>query len=316
MEEIGKSQSICFNLNTSRRSMASKTWLSFAIVLVASVLSNNLFGQAVDLEKLHWIHGSANCSENKDPGLQVLKFNETTYILRQNKCLNYEAPFLYLFIGREKALLVDTGAEAPDDSFPLYETVRKILSTGKGMLPLLVIHSHGHGDHNAGDGQFTNKAGVELVPPTKEAIVKFFQLNNWPDDEAELDLGQRKLTIIPIPGHDVLSVAIYDPQTKWLLTGDSIYPGRLYVRDGAAFCGSIARLTKFANEHAVTYLMGNHIEMTTTKGVDYPTGTTYQPEEHVLPLGLSVIKELSTACERMQNKIVYEVHDSFIIVPK
>jgi len=273
--------------------------------------------QSLDLEKQKWIHGSDPCSQNTDPGLQVVQYNATTYILRQNKCLNYEAPFLYLFIGSEKALLVDTGAEAPDASFPLFETVTNILKKKDGAsLPLIVIHSHGHGDHHAGDHQFVDKVNVRLVPPVKDSIVAFFKLKPWPTSQTLFDLGKRKVTIIPIPGHDELSVAIYDDTTHWLLTGDTIYPGRLYVRDGGAFRSSIVRLHSFSKTHPVSYLMGNHIEMTTTPGIDYPTGTTYQPKEHALPMGLNVLEELYKSCERMGDNIVYEVHDDFIIVPK
>ena len=290
--------------------------IKYIILVGTHFFSVVAFAQKIDLEKQLWIHGSLNCGQNKEGGLQVLKYDQTTYIMRQNKCLNYEAPFLYLFIGSSKAVLVDTGAET-DESFPLYESVRKILTNKSGkMLPLLVVHSHGHGDHHAGDLQFKNKPNVELIPPTKKETVDFFHLNTWPNDEAHFDLGQRELVIIPIPGHDEMSIAIYDPQTQWLLTGDTIYPGRLYVRDVRAFCSSIERLNAFSNEHPVRYLMGNHVEMTRTKGVDYPTGTTYQPEEHTLPLGLTVLSELSVACERIVNKFVSEIHDDFIIVPK
>jgi hypothetical protein len=100
--------------------MGHKSVLSLLVfVLTATGFSITLFAQVTDLEKQSWIHGSANCTENNEPGLQILKFNETTYILRQNKCLNYEAPFLYLFVGTNRALLVDTGAEALTDLFPL-----------------------------------------------------------------------------------------------------------------------------------------------------------------------------------------------------
>jgi hydroxyacylglutathione hydrolase len=255
------------------------TTIAWRLVPVLIIFKLPLFAQGVDLEKQTWIHGSLNCSQNKDEGLQVVKYNEATYLLRQNKCLHYEAPFIYLFIGSEKAVLIDTGAEAQDQLFPLYETVKKILTGKNGkVLPLVVIHSHGHSDHHSGDHQFNNKAGVQVVPPTKDAIVQFFHLKNWPDDEANFNLGQRELTIIPIPGHDVMSIAIYDPLTQWLMTGDTVYPGRLYVRDVHAFCSSITRLKRFSNTHPVKYLMGTHIEMTKTKGVDYPMGTTYQPD--------------------------------------
>src|SRR5688572_24279086 len=291
--------------------------VKYLIMVGIHFFSIAAFAQEIDLEKRSWIHGSLNCAQNKDAGLQVVKYDETTYIMRQNKCLNYEAPFLYLFIGSSKALLVDTGAESTDESFPLYESVRKILTNKSGkMLPLVVVHSHGHGDHKAGDYQFKNKPNVELIPPTKKGIVDFFRLSNWPNDTKHFDLGRRELVIIPIPGHDEMSIAIYDPQTQWLLTGDTIYPGRLYVRDVRAFCSSISRLNDFSKAHPVRYLMGNHIEMTRTKGVDYPIGTTYQPEEHLLPLELTTLRELAVACERIVNKFVLEIHDDFIIVPK
>ena len=41
-----------------------------------------------------------------------------------------------------------------------------------------------------------------------------------------IDLGDRIIDVIPIPGHDVLSLAYYDRQTGILLTGDGLYPGR------------------------------------------------------------------------------------------
>lgn len=294
----------------------AKSQITTLTIFISLLLSTASLSQNIDLEKQSWIHGSLNCNQNKDPGLQVLKYNQTTYILRQNKCLNYEAPFIYLFIGSTRALLVDTGAEAPDQSFPLYETVRKILTRNGKMLPLVIVHSHGHGDHNAGDYQFKNKPDVELIPPSKKAVVEFFQLKHWPEDEAHFDLGQREITVIPIPGHDELSIAIYDAHTRWLLTGDTIYPGRLYVRDVEAFCGSIRRLKNFSSVHSISYLMGNHIEMTRTKGVDYPTGTMYQPEEHSLPLKPEVLEELSAACKRIRQNFVREIHDDFIIVPR
>ena len=298
---------------------ARSKWFIMTVMAMLSwlILGFSLYGQGVDLEKQAWIHGSLNCSQNKDAGLQVLKYNETTYIIRQSKCLNFEAPFIYLFIGSARALLLDTGAEAPEVSFPLYETIKKILTNKNGkMLPLFVVHSHGHGDHRAGDQQFRNKPGVHLVPPSKKATIDFFQLKGWPNAEAKFDIGQREIIVIPIPGHDEMSIALYDPQTQWLLTGDTVYPGRLYVRDVEAFCSSMARLKNFTIGHPVKYLMGNHIEMTRTKGVDYPMGTTYQPEEHPLPLGVAVLDEISVACERIQQKFVKEIYDDFIIVPR
>jgi len=278
-------------------------------------ITTHSFAQ-VDLEKVKWIHGSLDCSQNKDPFAQVVQYDSNTYVIRQNKCLNYEAPFLYLFIGDDAALLVDTGAKT-DLSFPLYDLIAEILknrkNTLKDPLPLKVIHSHGHGDHKANDFQFLNKPGVELVNADLSSLVQFFHFKNWANDLVNYNLGHRELTVIPITGHDLISIAIYDSKTKWLLTGDTVYPGRLYVRDWPAFKSSIDRLINFCKHHLVSWLMGNHIEMTDQSGVDYPTGTTYQPHEHMLPLRPDVLSEIRNASKGMKTTPVRDVHADFII---
>ena len=57
-----------------------------------------------------WIHGSVCAAKNTDPRIQVLAYNEDTYIMRENPCVNWEAPFTYLLFGNHGALLIDTGA--------------------------------------------------------------------------------------------------------------------------------------------------------------------------------------------------------------
>ena len=60
--------------------------------------------------QVSWMHGSSSCAQNNDPELQVHAYNDSTYILRQNKCRTFEAPFVYLLLGQQSALLLDTGA--------------------------------------------------------------------------------------------------------------------------------------------------------------------------------------------------------------
>ncbi len=273
----------------------------------------------VDLEKVKWIHGAADCQGNSDPHIQVVQYDNETWLFRQNKCDHYEAPFMYLFLGGTKALLVDTGAKTASESFPLYDTVSRILSAKERLegrtISLAVIHTHSHGDHIAGDYQFRNKPHVMLVGPTRDSISSFFHLQRWPEQQVLYDLGHRKMTIIPIPGHDQTSVAIYDEQTQWLLTGDTVYPGRLYVRDWPAYKTSINRLIQFCEKINVSWLMGNHIEMSNVNGVDYPLGSKFQPDEHLLPMKAVVLQELYQACLKMGDHPTREVHDDFIIEP-
>jgi len=88
-----------------------------------------------------------------------------------------------------------------------------------------------------------------------------------------------------------------------LLTGDTFYPGRLYVRDTAAFAVSIDRLARFTRSHDVAHLLGAHIEQTRTPFRDYPQGTVDQPDEHVLALGRAELFELDSVVKTMRGRM-------------
>jgi hydroxyacylglutathione hydrolase len=274
--------------------------------------------EAIDLTAQNWIHGSENCKENIDPPIQVVKYNSNTWVLRQNKCTNYEAPFMFLFIGEDKALLMDTGATEEEDIFPLYKTVNKIIndwSEKNGKVELIVAHTHKHGDHFAADGQFEGKPNTTVIGLEVDDLKNFYDISNWPEEIVDFDLGNRLMKIIPIPGHQASSIAVYDKSTKILLTGDTFYPGRLYVKDWNTFKMSIERLVKFTDNNEISTILGNHIEMTQTPGVDYPMETIYQPKEHRLPLGIRQLQELSIALTKLGNQPTRGIYDSFIIHP-
>lgn len=272
------------------------------------------------LENENWIHGSEDCSTNTDSLIQVVRYNEDTWILRQNKCVHYEAPFMFLFIGNKKALLVDTGATVGENSFPLYQTVNAIITDWqvrhKNTLQLIVVHTHGHHDHIAGDEQFIGKANTTVIGPDVEDLKKFFAIQHWSTDNGSVELGGRLVEILPIPGHQRASIAFYDQSSRLFLTGDTFYPGRLYVDDWTAFKHSIAKLLEFAEHHEISYILGNHIEMSASPGVDYPTGATFQPDEHKLPLAIEDLRTLHAALTKLGDTPVREVHDKFIISPK
>jgi glyoxylase-like metal-dependent hydrolase (beta-lactamase superfamily II) len=108
---------------------------------------------------VHWIHGSESAKHNTDPDIHVHWYDEYTVILRQNMAINYEAPFMFLLFGGARAVLIDTGATASPDYFPLRIVIDSLVTEWlarhpRNDYPLLVLHSHSHGDHVAGDGQF------------------------------------------------------------------------------------------------------------------------------------------------------------------
>jgi hydroxyacylglutathione hydrolase len=224
------------------------------IAALALVLLFAQSGLGTELVDRRWIHGSADCDDNRDPAIEVFRFSETTYILRQNKCINFEAPFIYVLFGQRTVFVQDTGATAEPEQFALYDTIQKLVRERAAAqsgteLRMLVTHSHSHGDHTAADAQFRDKPGLMLVEPDAEAVRRYFGFTRWPAGEARIDLGGRELIVLPIPGHQAESVAIYDSQTGWLLTGDTVYPGRLYVNDWNDYRASIRKLVEFSKTH-------------------------------------------------------------------
>ncbi|OUS30725.1 MBL fold metallo-hydrolase [Thalassotalea sp. 42_200_T64] len=275
--------------------------------------------EASPLQQKQWLHGSADCLLNKQQPIDIFRFDQSSYILRQNKCLNFEAPFIYLLIGTEKALVLDTGATESADEFPLYETVRTLIKQQAGQAgtiekEILVIHSHSHSDHYAGDPQFAGKPNVTLVEPNSRAMMHFFDFNDWPVSVVNIELGQRKLTIIPTPGHQEEAITIFDAQTKWLLTGDTFYPGFIYVKNWQDYQHSVARLVEFTQSHEVSYVLGAHIEMTAADGVYYPIGTMYQPNEADLALTPEHLLALDLELKKLDEpeQIIF---NDFIVTP-
>ena len=250
-----------------------------------------------------WLVAGPNCTEV--PDWQIHEYNPTFYILRESGCTNYEKPFLYLIFGRDRALLIDTGAGAAVDTAA---TVQKLLvkwqkrNQHPDPIPLVVAHSHGHGDHVSGDKGFADLPNVTLVPATPDAEQKFFGIAKWPEDAGSIDLGDRVIDVLAIPGHQPAHLAYYDRKTAILLTGDSLYPGRLYVSDFPAYLASMKRLVDFTADKPIAHILGCHVEQSSTPYVDYPTGTVYQPHEHELALGRANLLELMQALEGMKDQ--------------
>jgi glyoxylase-like metal-dependent hydrolase (beta-lactamase superfamily II) len=155
-----------------------------------------------------------------------------------------------------------------------------------------------------------------MVPLTVDGTREFFGIEKWPDGIGHVDLGERVLDVIPIPGHNALSLAFYDRQTGVLLTGDSLYPGRLYVQDFPAFVRSTERLVEFTKGKIVAHILGTHIEQMAVPYKDYPIGTKDQPEEHELALSRGALLELEDALHAMGDKPVRMALRDFTIWPK
>ena len=70
----------------------------FTLLIMALPSAAELAAGSMDVK---WNEGAEDCSKTAQPPLQVHRFNEVTFILRENPCATYEAPFMYLCSFRE-----------------------------------------------------------------------------------------------------------------------------------------------------------------------------------------------------------------------
>ena len=258
-----------------------KPWLC-ALLTVCSILSPAHSQLVPGTMDVHWNEGSEDCIKNPQPPLQVHRYNAQTFILRESLCATYEAPFVYLLIGKTKALLIDTGAVADAKTMPLAQTVISFLANGGSTLPLIVVHTHGHLDHRSGDDQFRALPDVEVVPTDLKSVKSRLGVADWPNGIGQIDLGDRVIDVIPTPGHYRSHVAYYDRQTELFFSGDFLLPGRLLIEDATADLTSARRVAEFVEQRPVTYVLGGHIELEDSGKIFL--GTRYHPNERPLQL--------------------------------
>jgi len=262
-----------------------------------------------------WINGTAAT----EPQSQVQQIDRDSFVIRQSVRTNFEAPFLYLLFGRDRALLVDSGAGELAIR-PVVDAViaQWLASHGRTSIPLVVAHSHGHGDHTQGDSEFAVRPDTSVVGLKPADVAAFFGVAHWPDDIATFDLGGRRLSIIPTPGHEPAHIMVYDPRTQLLFSGDMLYAGRLYVPTDqfATFVASADRAVAFARTHPVASLLGAHIEMTTIPGKDFAMEAAAHPDEHALELPPTALDRLQAAAHRMADSPVIGNEGDFIIYPR
>ena len=170
---------------------------------------------------------------------QIVQIDENTW--------RFEDDFVRFFLleGNEKAVLIDSGANAPDAA----EMAKKL--TNK---PVMLLNTHGDGDHTSGTAGFSE---IYIHP---EDFTKCEVNTRYPGtslkeikDGDVIDLGDRPLRIIHIPGHTYGSVAILDVNNRVLYAGDSVQKGHIFrfgeKRDPEGFEASLDKLIALKGEY-------------------------------------------------------------------
>ncbi|MCZ6674387.1 MAG: MBL fold metallo-hydrolase [Verrucomicrobia bacterium] len=155
----------------------------------------------------------------------------------------------YLFVGKEKAVLVDTGLGVGN--------IRTLVNAIT-QLPIELVTTHAHWDHTGGHQLFDNFsahilerdwieggferyskeiAGYLVKEPFTKPPPNDFDLSKYRPYEHKvkrlhkdgdiLDIGDRQLEIIHTPGHSPGHVAVYEEASGYLVTADLLYKGVL-----------------------------------------------------------------------------------------
>ncbi len=193
--------------------------------------------------------------------IELKQLNEHIWLMNDNN----EATG-YIVVGEKIAAIIDT-MNGFDD---VKAVARKVTD-----LPLMVINTHGHGDHIFGnvyfDEAYIHPKEMDVVkwacefPEFKEALKKYnmkmaeFIMVNEGDT---FDLGGITLEIYLVPGHTSGGICILDKQDRVLFTGDTINRHTWMQLDGclsmSEFYENLDRLKVIRSEF--DYILHGHAQ--------------------------------------------------------
>ena len=145
----------------------------------------------------------------------------------------------FLFLGEDKALLIDTGF--PDSQ------VREVVRQLTDKTPL-VLMTHGDGDHTGGLEEF----GSCRMHPGDWGLVHGLVTLEPLGEGDRFSCGEYELEVIEIPGHTHGSVAFFDEKHRLLIPGDSVQKdGPIFLfgghRDLGQYIKSLEKLLNWAD---------------------------------------------------------------------
>ena len=164
-------------------------------------------------------------------------------------CIDQRGVRCFLFVGEEKALLVDCAFEGDLKSY--CETL-----TDK---PIQVVITHADGDHTGCAG------GFDKVYMHPAEFARYYEKNSaaastpaealWEGDV--IDLGGWRFEVVLIPGHTPGGIALLEREKRFLIGGDTIQSGAIFMfgdgRNMPAFLASMEKLQKMRGDFDKIY---------------------------------------------------------------
>jgi glyoxylase-like metal-dependent hydrolase (beta-lactamase superfamily II) len=169
-------------------------------------------------------------------------------------------------MGSKEAILFDSGT-GENKKESITEVTRSLTK-----LPISLLLSHFHFDHIGNISDF-NIIGIPEIQLLKNRISVDSLIDLTHDEtltkstvtlkisklftiEKDIDLGNRKIKILPTPGHTRESISIIDNENRFIFTGDLIYNGLLLLNDCKAYVKSIDEILE--NSDSTYRVFGSH----------------------------------------------------------
>jgi len=247
-----------------------------------------------------------------DEWFEVLKISDGLFAISEPR--HYEHTVIYLLLGTDQAILIDTGCGIGDLS-----NVVKQLTT----LPITVINTHTHLDHLGGNRQFSDifmfdhrrsrdiasqgapKDSVtwelhreELVTPpwpvgfrTENSAIPPFKVSRWLNHNDVLVFGDLRLKVLHTPGEAPDHICLIELTRRILFSGDILLNGPVWSHlDG----GDIRDLHEsyqllIQHQHEFDILMPSHNEPCQSK--------------NLLPLALTASEDILAGSTRYKQGV-------------
>ncbi|MDX2212810.1 MAG: MBL fold metallo-hydrolase [Oculatellaceae cyanobacterium bins.114] len=179
------------------------------------------------------------------------RISDGLYLITEPHYYWFNRANLWLIKGQNQDLLIDTGLGVSSLRHHIAALIDK---------PLLAIASHIHFDHSGGMHEFDHRAihtaeaealrsgdnyeavctpeqGWVLEEHFEQLPYEGFTVTEYKLHATEptqvlnegdvLDLGDRAFEVLHLPGHSPGCIALYDPKTQDLFSGDVVYDGEL-----------------------------------------------------------------------------------------
>jgi len=205
-----------------------------------------------------------SCGKHKNEWYLIKKVDDRTFIISEPKSSQKNSSFLIL--GSKEAILFDSGTgENKSESIIL-------ITRSLTKLPITLLLSHFHFDHIGNISDFNrigmpeiqlldNRISVDslIYLTNSETLTKStvtLKISKFFTVEKDIDLGNRKIKILPTPGHSKESISIIDSENGLIFTGDLIYNGLLLLDDCNAYVKSINEILE--NSDSKYRVFGSH----------------------------------------------------------